>query len=142
TGLETLSVRMEKHCKNAEILAEFLKDHEKVNWVKYPKLKNHVSHEIAKDYLNNGYGAVITFGVEGGHEAGKELIENVELISFSANVGDTKSLIIHPSSTTHKQLSAEEKLDAGITEDMVRLSVGIEDISDVKDDLDERLKKL
>jgi len=141
-GLETLSVRMEKHCRNSERIVDFLEDHEKVTWVRYPKMKCHISHNTASDYLNNGYGGVLTFGVKGGHEAGKKLIENVDMISFSANVGDTKSLIIHPSSTTHKQLSEVEKKEAGIIEDMIRLSVGIEDVSDIKKDLDKALNTL
>lgn len=135
-GLETLSLRMEKHCENAMKLATFLREHEKVSWVNYPGLENHPTHELASRYLENGYGGVLTFGVEGGYEAGVELIESVELISFLANVGDAKSLIIHPSSTTHQQLSQDEKEAAGMTDDMLRFSVGLENPEDIIADLD------
>ncbi len=138
-GLETLPLRMEKHCKNALKVANFLEDHDEVSWVNYPGLESHPTHERASRYLDNGYGGVLTFGVEGGYEAGVNLIESVQLISFLANVGDAKSLIIHPSSTTHQQLSQEEKESAGITDDLLRFSVGIEAPEDIIADLDRAL---
>ncbi|MFO7792120.1 MAG: O-acetylhomoserine aminocarboxypropyltransferase/cysteine synthase family protein [Candidatus Saliniplasma sp.] len=141
-GLETLSLRMDKHCSNAEKLARFLKGHEKVNWVSYPGLEDHTFHSTASRYLKNGYGAVLTFGLDGGYKAGKKLIEEVELISFSANLGDTKSLIIHPSSTIHRQLNEEEKKRSGVTDDLIRFSVGIEDPIDIKKDLKRALNKI
>ncbi|MBS3792753.1 O-acetylhomoserine aminocarboxypropyltransferase/cysteine synthase [Candidatus Bipolaricaulota bacterium] len=140
-GLETLPLRMEKHCENASTIAEFLRDHPGVSWVNYPGLESHETHELASRYLEGGYGGVITFGIEGGYEAGVEFMESVELISFLANVGDAKSLIIHPSSTTHQQLTEEEKESAGITDDLLRFSVGIEDPGDIKKDLDRALEK-
>lgn len=141
-GLETLSLRMKKHCKNTEKVANFLKEHKKVNWVNYPGLEEHISYENAKRYLKNGFGAVITFGIEGGYESGKKLIEEVDLISLSANLGDTKSLIIHPSSTIHKQLNEEEKEKTGVSDDLIRLSVGIEDPVDIKNDLSKAFNEI
>ena len=140
-GIETLPLRMDKHCKNASFIAEFLQSHSGVSWVNYPGLTSHRTHDLATRYLENGYGGVITFGIKGGYEAGVEFMETVELISFLANVGDAKSLIIHPSSTTHQQLSEEEKEAAGITDDLLRFSVGIEDSEDIKEDLDRALDK-
>ncbi|MFB6214286.1 MAG: PLP-dependent transferase, partial [Candidatus Bipolaricaulia bacterium] len=141
-GLETLPLRMDKHCENAGTIAEFLSDHPEVNWVNYPGLESHETHELASRYLEGGFGGIITFGIEGGYEAGAEFMEEVELISFLANVGDAKSLIIHPSSTTHQQLSEEEKKSAGITDDLLRLSVGIEDPEDIKEDLNRALEEV
>lgn len=141
-GLETLPLRMEKHCENALELARYLENHSKVNWVNYPGLTDHPTHELGKKYLEGGFGGIITFGVEGGYEAGKTIVNSVELISLLANVGDAKSLIIHPSSTTHQQLSDEEKRSAGITDDMIRLSVGIEDPADIKADLSQALEEV
>ena len=132
---------MDKHCKNACFSAEFVLSHSGVSWVNYPGLTSHRTHDLATRYLENGYGGVITFGIKGGYEAGVEFMETVELISFLANVGDAKSLIIHPSSTTHQQLSEEEKEAAGITDDLLRFSVGIEDSEDIKEDLDRALDK-
>jgi O-acetylhomoserine (thiol)-lyase len=132
---------MEKHCENASSIAGYLEDHPGVSWVNYPGLSSHRTHDLATRYLENGYGGVITFGIEGGYEAGVEFMETVELISFLANVGDAKSLIIHPSSTTHQQLSEAEKEAAGITDDLLRFSVGIEDSEDIKEDLDRALEK-
>ncbi|MFW6071233.1 MAG: O-acetylhomoserine aminocarboxypropyltransferase/cysteine synthase family protein [Candidatus Bipolaricaulota bacterium] len=140
-GLETLPLRMDKHCENAMEVAEFLQEHPGVSWVNYPGLSTHSSHEPASKYLENGFGGMIGFGVSGGYEAGKQLLESVDMISFLANVGDAKSLIIHPSSTTHQQLDEEEKKSAGITDDALRLSVGIEDPSDIKNDLSEALSE-
>lgn len=141
-GLETLPLRMDKHCENALELARYLEDHSKVNWVNYPGLSDHPTHELGKKYLKGGFGGIITFGVEGGYEAGKTIVNSVDLISLLANVGDAKSLIIHPSSTTHQQLSDEEKRSAGITDDMIRFSVGIEDPADVKADISQALEEV
>lgn len=141
-GMETLPLRMEKHCENALKVARFLRDHEKISWVNYPGLKEHHSHDLASKYLENGYGGVMTFGVKGGYEAGKKLIESVSLITFLANVGDTKSLVIHPSSTTHRQLTEEEKEKAKVTDDLIRFSVGIEDPEDIIEDLKMALAKI
>ncbi|MFW6270324.1 MAG: homocysteine synthase [Bacillota bacterium] len=139
-GLETLSLRMERHCENAIKVAKFLQDHPQVGWVNYSGLKNHETYNNAKKYLKNGYGAVLTFGVKGGKDAGIKFIENLDLISHLANIGDAKSLAIHPASTTHQQLSEEEQKQSGVTPDMIRLSIGIEDVSDIKKDLDKGLK--
>ncbi len=140
-GIETLSLRMDRHVQNAQAVAEFLDDHAKVSWVKYPGLKSHPDHQRAKKYFPKGAGAILGFGIKGGVEAGKKFIENLQLFSHLANVGDAKSLAIHPATTTHSQLSAEEQASAGVTPDFVRLSVGIEDIDDILWDLDQALKK-
>jgi O-acetylhomoserine (thiol)-lyase len=140
-GLETLSLRMERHCANAQRVAEFLEKHPKVTWVTYPGLKSHPDHALAKKYLPKGAGAILGFGVKGGKEAGRRFIENLKLFSHLANVGDAKSLAIHPATTTHSQLSEEEQVSAGVTPDFVRLSVGIEDIEDILWDLDQALAK-
>jgi OAH/OAS sulfhydrylase len=147
-GLETLHVRMERHCANALKVAQFLADHPKVAWVNYPGLPSHPSHELAKQYLRKDvegrtqFGALLGFGIQGGMEAGRALINNVQLFSLLANIGDAKSLIIHPASTTHQQLSAEEQQATGVTPDFVRLSVGIEDPADIIADLDQALAKV
>jgi len=135
-GLETLSLRMARHSENALAVARHLEGHPKVSWVNYPGLEGHDSHELAEKYLPRGKGAILGFGVRGGKEAGVRFIENVHLLSHLANVGDAKSLVIHPASTTHQQLTPEERLAAGVTDDFVRLSVGIEDIKDIIDDID------
>ncbi len=135
-GLETLALRMERHCSNAMAVAEFLADHTDVAWVRYPGLERHETHEQASQYLDDGYGGMIAFGLEGGFAAGKQLCESVELTSFLANVGDAKSLLIHPASTTHAQLSPEQQRESGVTRDLVRLSVGIESPEDIIADLD------
>ncbi|SES13598.1 O-acetylhomoserine aminocarboxypropyltransferase/cysteine synthase family protein [Salisediminibacterium halotolerans] len=140
-GLETLGLRMEKHQANALEIAKFLKEHPAVNWVSYPGLSEHASHELGKKYLSGGHGAVVNFGIDGGVEAGRELIRHIELWSHVANVGDAKSLIIHPASTTHLQLSPEEMVSTGTTEDLVRLSVGLEDAEDLILALDEGIYK-
>ncbi len=140
-GVETLSLRMQRHCDNALAVAHYLEQHPKVAWVAYPGLDTHPTKANADRYLENGYGGVVVFGVKGGLEAGRRLIDSVRLFSHLANVGDAKSLIIHPASTTHSQLSAEELLRAGIGEDFVRLSIGIEDIEDILEDLEEALEK-
>jgi O-acetylhomoserine (thiol)-lyase len=139
-GLETLPVRMERHSQNALRIAEFLEGHPAVGWVSYPGLKSHPQHEIAAKYHTHGYGAIIGFGIKGGLEAGKQLIRHIELFSHLANVGDAKSLIIHPASTTHSQLTPEEQYETGVTPDFVRLSVGLETLDDLIDDLDQALK--
>lgn len=138
-GLETLHLRVEKHNQNAKELAEFLHKHPAVEWVSYPGLEEHPAHELAKKYLRNGFGSIVNFGIKGGRDAGKELIDNVALWSHVANVGDAKSLIIHPASTTHQQLSDKELVLTGVTEELIRLSVGIESIRDITNDLDRAL---
>lgn len=138
-GLETLPLRMERHSQNALRIAEFLEGHPSVNWVSYPGLKSHPQHELAAKYHTHGYGAILGFGIKGGLEAGKQLIRHVELFSHLANVGDAKSLIIHPASTTHSQLTPDEQLETGVTPDFVRLSIGLETVDDLIDDLDQAL---
>ncbi len=133
---ESLPLRMDRHCENAAIVAEYLDDHDDVAWVNYPGLESHETHAEATEYLDGGYGGMITFGVEGGFEAAKATVENAELASLLANVGDAKTLIIHPASTTHQQLTDEELETAGVTADMVRVSVGIEDPADIVADLE------
>ena len=139
-GLETLPLRMERHSQNAQRIAEFLEGHPAVDWVSYPGLASHPQHEVAAKYHTHGYGAILGFGIKGGLEAGKQLIRHVELFSHLANVGDAKSLIIHPASTTHSQLSPEEQEETGVTPDYIRLSVGLETVDDLIDDLDQALK--
>lgn len=139
-GLETLHLRMDRHSENALEVAEFLEDHPKVNWVTYPGLPEHPTHDLAKKYLENGFGGVVGFGIEGGAEAGRKFIEKLDLFSHLANVGDAKSLAIHPWSTTHSQLTPEQRREGGVTEDFVRLSVGIEDSQDILEDLDQALE--
>ena len=141
-GVETLSLRVQRHSDNALSVAKYLEIHPKVAWVAYPGLASHPTHENAKKHLENGFGGVVVFGVKGGLDEGKKLINNVELFSHLANVGDAKSLIIHPASTTHSQLSADELARAGIGEDFVRLSVGIENIEDILADLEQALEKV
>ncbi|MCG1010885.1 aminotransferase class V-fold PLP-dependent enzyme [Salinicoccus sp. ID82-1] len=140
-GLETLHVRVERHNENAEKLARFLDDHPAVEWVTYPGLPDHPSHELAKKSFRNGFGSIITFGIRGGKAAGKQLIDNVSLWSHVANVGDAKSLIIHPASTTHQQLTKEQLEETGVLEELVRLSVGIESVRDIQQDLNQALAK-
>ncbi|KAG9043973.1 Homocysteine synthase [Tulasnella sp. UAMH 9824] len=131
-GLETLSLRVQRHCDNALALAQWLENHPDVAWVSYPGLPSHASHETAKRLLRPGaYGGVLSFGVKGGTEAGSKVIDNLRLASNLANVGDTKTLVIHPASTTHQQLSPKEQLAAGVTPDLIRVSVGIESIADI-----------
>lgn len=141
-GLETLHLRMPRHSENALKVAEFLKEHPKISWVKYAGLPDHPSHQLARKYLKDGFGSIFTFGVKGGIEAGKKLIEEVDLISHLANVGDAKTLILHPASTSHSQLSDKEQLAAGLTPDLVRLSIGIEYVDDIIEDLDQALRKI
>jgi O-acetylhomoserine (thiol)-lyase len=139
-GLETLPLRMERHSQNALRIAEFLEGHSAVNWVSYPGLKSHPQYELAKKYHTHGYGAILGFGIKGGLEAGKQLIRHIELFSHLANVGDAKSLIIHPASTTHSQLTPDEQFETGVTPDFIRLSVGLETVEDLIEDLDQSLK--
>jgi O-acetylhomoserine (thiol)-lyase len=142
TGIETLPLRMQKHCDNAAAVAEYLAGHKKVTWVNYAGLPGDRYHQLALKYSPNGAGAVLTFGLEGGDEAGKKLVAGVKLFSHVANLGDTRSLIIHPSSTTHSQLKTEQKIAAGAGPDVVRLSVGIEDVADIIGDLDQALAQV
>ena len=139
--LETLPMRMDRHCENAQLVAEFLEAHDEVSWVNYPGLESHETHEEASKYLEGGYGGMISFGLEGDYDAARGTVESTDLASMLANVGDAKTLIIHPASTTHQQLSEEEKLSAGVTNDLVRLSVGIEDPQDIIDDLDQAIEQ-
>ena len=138
-GLETLALRMERHSKNALEVAHFLEASAKVTWVSYPDLESHKDHQLAKKYFPKGSGAILTFGIKGGLSAGRKFIDSLSLFSLIANVGDTKSLVIHPASTTHSQLSQQQLKAAHVTEDMIRLSVGIEDITDILADLDQAL---
>ncbi|MFB9280103.1 homocysteine synthase [Cohnella cellulosilytica] len=138
-GLETLHLRMERHSSNALAVAKFLESHSAVEWVNYPGLESHPSYELAQRYLPNGQGAILTFGIKGGIEAGKKVINAAKLFSHLANVGDSKSLIIHPASTTHQQLSEEEQIGAGVQPGMIRLSVGTEGIKDIINDLEQAL---
>lgn len=138
-GLETLSLRMERHVSNAQAVAEFLEGHARVKWVTYPGLKSHPDYDAAQTYLPKGAGAILGFGIEGGLEAGRNFINNLKLFSHLANVGDAKSLAIHPASTTHSQLSPDEQESAGVSPDFVRLSIGLEDIEDILWDLDQAL---
>ena len=139
-GVETLPLRMERHSENALRVAHFLEQHPAVSWVLYPGLESHPTHHLARRYHQHGYGAIVGFGIKGGLEAGKRLINEVRLFSLLANVGDAKSLIIHPSSTTHSQLSDEEQRATGVTPDFIRLSVGIEAVDDLLRDLDQALR--
>lgn len=141
-GLETLSLRVERHGENALKLAKHLEAHPKVDWVWYPGLVSHPSHENAKKYLNHGlFGSMLAFGIKGGIESGKTFINNVELASLLANVGDAKTLVIHPASTTHQQLPEDERIKSGVLPEMIRVSVGIENINDIIEDFDQALDK-
>jgi len=138
-GLETLSLRMERHSENGLAVAEFLQNHSQVDWVNYPGLSGSKNHETARHYLKNGFGGMVAFGIKGGMAAGKTFIESLQLFSHLANVGDAKSLAIHPASTTHSQLSQEQLAELGIADSMIRLSVGIEHIDDILADLKQAL---
>ena len=142
TGIETLPLRMERQCANALAVASYLKDHAKVGWVSYAGLEGDRYHALAKRYMPRGAGAVFTFGLKGGFEAGIKLVEGVEVLSHLANIGDTRSLILHPASTTHRQLSAEQGTAAGAGPDVVRLSIGLETVADIIADLDQALAKV
>jgi O-acetylhomoserine (thiol)-lyase len=139
-GLETLHLRMPRHCENALAVAQYLESHPLVAWVNYPGLPSHPDYNMAKKYLPRGCGAILGFGVKGGNAAARKFIESVKLASHLANIGDAKTLVIHPASTTHSQQTPEELKAAGITDDYVRVSVGLEDIEDIKADLDQSLK--
>lgn len=138
-GIETLSLRMDRHAQNAQAVAEFLEAHPKVSWVKFPGLKSHPDYERARKYLPKGPGAILGFGVKGGLEAGKKFIENLQLFTHLANIGDARSLAIHPASTTHSQLNTEDLINAGVSPDFIRLSIGLEDIEDILWDLEQAL---
>ena len=139
TGIETLPLRMQRHCDNAAAVATWLAAHPKVAWVSYPGLAGDRYHALAKKYVPKGAGAVLTFGLKGGYDAGVKLVSNVALFSHLANIGDTRSLIIHPASTTHRQLTDAQKITAGAGPDTVRLSIGIEDKEDIIADLEQAL---
>lgn len=139
-GLETLPLRVRRHSENALQVAHFLQSHPLVKWVNYPGLPGHASHSRAAKYLKGRFGGLVGFGIRGGLEAGKRFIDSVRLLSHLANIGDAKSLVIHPASTTHQQLSPSEQAATGVTEDFIRLSVGLEDIEDIKEDLDQALR--
>jgi O-acetylhomoserine (thiol)-lyase len=142
TGLETLPLRMQRHCDNAATVAEWLAAHPKVAWVSYPGLPSDKNSALQKKYSPKGAGAVFTFGLKGGYDAGIKFVAGLELFSHLANMGDTKSLVIHPASTTHRQLSDEQKTAAGAAPDTVRLSVGIEDVKDIIADIEQSLAKV
>jgi O-acetylhomoserine (thiol)-lyase len=139
-GVETLHLRVPRHCENAMKLATFLESHPAVSWVNYPGLASHPNFDLAKKYLPDGQGAILGFGIKGGTEAGKKFINNVKLASHLANVLDSKTLVIHPASTTHQQLTEQEQLDAGVTPDFIRVSVGTEHSDDILDDFDQALR--
>lgn len=141
-GLETLSLRVQRHVDNALVLAEWLESHPQVEYVQYPGLKSSPYHELAKKYLTNGFGGILNFGIKGGIESGKKFIDSLKLVSHLANVGDAKTLAIHPASTTHEQLSDEERKAAGVEPNLVRISVGIEHIEDIKADFEQSFEKV
>ncbi len=138
-GIETLSLRMERHCRNAEKVAAFLETHPAVDWVSFAGLSSSPYHDLAKKYLSGGYGSVFTFGVKGGYDAGVRVVESCALLSHLANIGDTRSLILHPASTTHRQLTEEQRVAAGAGPEVIRLSIGLETVEDVIADLDQAL---
>lgn len=140
-GMETLPLRMQRHCENAMAVANHLKDHPEVAWIRYPGLKDDPTYPTAVRYLKKGFGSVVVFGIKGGRDAGRRFIDSLELLSHLANVGDAKSLALHPASTTHSQLTDEQQVAAGVSPDMIRLSVGIEHIDDIVADLDQALGK-
>jgi O-acetylhomoserine (thiol)-lyase len=140
-GLETLPLRQRKHSENALKVAHFLSQHPLVSWVIYPGLPNNPNHKIASKYLHGNYGGLVGFGIKGGKESGRKFIESVTLLSHLANIGDAKSLVIHPASTTHQQLTTEEQATTGVTEDYIGLSIGIEDADDIIEDIDQALRK-
>ncbi len=138
-GIETLPLRMERHSENALAVAQHLKEHPLVEWVRYPGLQDDPAYEVASRYLNKGFGAMVVFGIKGGRKAGARFIDSLELFSHLANVGDAKSLAIHPATTTHSQLDEEQQLEGGITPELVRLSIGLEHIDDILADVDQAL---
>ncbi len=136
-GLETLPLRMQRHCENAAEVARFLKEHSHVEWVRYPGLPDDPTYPVASRYLQNGFGGMVVFGIKGGLDAGQKFVDSLQLFSHLANVGDAKSLVIHPASTTHSQLSEEQQRAGGLSPDLVRLSIGLENVDDIKEDLDQ-----
>ncbi|MBS17101.1 MAG: O-acetylhomoserine aminocarboxypropyltransferase [Chloroflexi bacterium] len=138
-GLETLHLRMERHCENAQAIAEYLESHDKVEWVNYPGLSSHKDHDRANKYLPDGKGAIIGFGIKGGKDAAVKFIDNVKLLSHLANIGDARTLVIHPASTTHSQLSEEEQRETGVNPEYIRLSIGLENVEDIKNDINQAL---
>ena len=140
-GLETLPVRMDRHCANTMAVANFLRDHRKVAWVNYPGLADNPYHVLTKRYMPKGAGALLSFGIRGGYAAGVKFIEGLQFVSHLANIGDAKSLVIHPASTTHRQLSEADQVKAGVPPDMVRLSIGLETLDDILWDLDQALSR-
>lgn len=140
-GIETLPLRMERHCQNALKVAEFLQKHPQIQWVNYPGLESHKDYPLIEKYLPKGQGAIIGFGIKGGYDAAKSFIDSVKLLSHLANIGDAKSLVIHPASTTHQQLSDNEQLNSGVTKDFIRLSVGLEHIDDILEDIGQALEQ-
>ena len=138
-GLETLHLRMERHCENAQAIAEYLESHDKVEWVNYPGLSSHKDHDRANKYLPDGKGAIIGFGIKGGKDAAVKFIDNVKLLSHLANIGDARTLVIHPASTTHSQLSEEEQKETGVNPEYIRLSIGLENVEDIKNDINQAL---
>jgi O-acetylhomoserine (thiol)-lyase len=141
-GLETLPLRQERHSSNALEVARWLRKHPRVKWVTYPGLEDDPSYPIASKYLKHGFGGLVGFGINGGRENGKIFINSVQLLSHVANIGDAKSLVIHPASTTHQQLTAEEQQETGVTDDYIRLSIGLEEVEDIKRDIDQALSKI
>jgi len=139
-GLETLHLRMQRHCENALKVAKFLKGHSKVSWVNYPGLEDHPDYQTAQKFLSKGQGAIIGFGIKGGKHSGVKFIDSVNLLSHVANIGDAKTLVIHPASTTHQQLTEEERVSTGVTDDFIRLSIGIEDADDIIEDINQALE--
>ncbi len=140
--METLEIRIKKHSENALALAKWLQEQDQVKWVNYPGLENSEYYDLAQQYLPKGQSGVVTFGVEGGFEAGKVIADETTIFSLLANIGDTKSLIIHPASTTHQQLNDEQQEATGVTKDLIRLSVGLEDLEDLKYDLKQAFSKI
>ena len=138
-GIETLHLRMERHVQNAQAVAQWLSEHPAVEWVNYPGLPSHTHYEAAKKYLPKGAGAIVGFGIKGGREAGIRFINRLKLASHLANIGDAKTLVIHPASTTHQQLTEEEQREAGVSPEYIRLSIGIEDVKDIIADLEQAL---
>jgi len=141
-GLETLPLRMQRHCENAAEVARFLKEHPKVQWVRYPGLPEDPTYPVASKYLKKGFGGMVVFGIKGGLTAGKKFVDSLQLFSHLANVGDAKSLVLHPSSTSHSQLSEQQQKAGGLTPDLVRLSIGIEHIDDIRRDLDQAFAQI
>ncbi len=141
-GLETLHLRMERHSENALALAKFLQTHENVEWVNYPLLESHKDYELAKEYLPKGASGILTFGVKGGVESAKKLINSLEIVPLVVHLGDVRTTLLHPASTTHRQLSKEELRISGVSEDLVRVSVGIENIEDIIKDFKQGLDKV